>query len=225
ELLNRVPLTGAEFFVIFYKKIAGASVPVPFPIPIPCQYNPEELEFEKRSRWRRRYTHQNDVPKAEYSGGAPQEMDLNLFFDTTHLGISVKLYTTPIMMLVSRIPFTESPPLVMFHWGWNMSPISYVERASAKYTFFTPNGVPLRAEMRVRLVEYNLGFLSKLPLNPTTVSEARKTWVVTEGQTLDWIAYQEYGDARQWRHIAKVNGIANPMELRPGQILKLTPLP
>jgi len=61
--------------------------------------------------------------------------------------------------------------------------------------------------------------------NPTTRTEARKIWVVHEGQTLDWIAYQEYGDPAYWRHIAETNNLANPMDLRPGQALKLTPLP
>jgi nucleoid-associated protein YgaU len=41
---------------------------------------------------------------------------------------------------------------------------------------------------------------------------------------LDWIAYQEYGDAAAWRHIAEVNNLHNPLSLVPGQLLKLTPL-
>ncbi len=49
--------------------------------------------------------------------------------------------------------------------------------------------------------------------------------MVHEGQTLDWIAYQEYGDPAYWRHIAETNDLANPKDLRPGQVLKLTPLP
>ena len=46
-----------------------------------------------------------------------------------------------------------------------------------------------------------------------------------EGERLDWIAYQEYGNPRHWRHIADVNDLANPFDLRSGQVLKLTPLP
>jgi nucleoid-associated protein YgaU len=48
---------------------------------------------------------------------------------------------------------------------------------------------------------------------------------VVEGQTLDWIAYQEYGSPAAWRHIAETNSLDDPMNLTPGQILKLTPLP
>jgi nucleoid-associated protein YgaU len=47
--------------------------------------------------------------------------------------------------------------------------------------------------------------------------------VVREGERLDWIAYREYGNPARWRHIAEVNGISDPLELQPGQVLKLTP--
>jgi nucleoid-associated protein YgaU len=49
--------------------------------------------------------------------------------------------------------------------------------------------------------------------------------VVTEGQTIDLIAHQEYGDPSAWRHIAKANGLTAPRNLKPGQVLRLPPLP
>jgi nucleoid-associated protein YgaU len=49
--------------------------------------------------------------------------------------------------------------------------------------------------------------------------------VVREGERLDWIAYQEYGRAAYWRHIAETNDLADPTDIRPGQILQLVPLP
>ena len=49
--------------------------------------------------------------------------------------------------------------------------------------------------------------------------------MVEEGQRLDWIAYQEYGDAARWRYIAESNNLDDPDVLQPGQILKLIPLP
>ena len=89
---------------------------------------------------------------------------------------------------------------------------------------FTPGGKPIQAEVTLRLVEQDMGWRNLLPINPTSRSEARKTWRVTEGETLDWIAFQEYGDSAQWRHIAKVNKLLNPLKLRAGQLLKITPL-
>jgi nucleoid-associated protein YgaU len=87
---------------------------------------------------------------------------------------------------------------------------------------FKADGTPLRAEVTVNFVQT---VTKPKGQNPTSRSETRKIWVVHEGETLDWIAYREYGDPAQWRHIAETNGLGNPKDLYPGQVLKLTPLP
>ena len=94
------------------------------------------------------------------------------------------------------------------------------------YQFFKPDGTPLRAEASVSFEEQATEKeLDKVWQNPTSRSEPRRTWIVREGERLDWIAYQEYGNPAFWRHIAQSNGIENPFDIAPGQILKLTPLP
>ena len=87
---------------------------------------------------------------------------------------------------------------------------------------FDPEGVPLRAKVGVTLLEVPV---KQTGQNPTSRTDPRKVWVVQEGQTLDWIAYQEYGDSAHWRHIAETNDLVNPKDLYPGQMLKLVPLP
>jgi Contractile injection system tube protein len=201
------------------------GTPIPLPIPIPIQFKPEKWEVSKGAYWRQLYTGELDVPEVEFAGGEPEKLRLKLFFDTTSTGLDVRMYTKPIQMLVYRIPFTDSPPLVMVIWGTLMSKPSYITDLDIEYNMFLPQGIPVRAEMSLSLTEYNLGWLSMLPMNPTSTSEARKTWVVVEGQTLDWIAHREYGKSSAWRHIAKTNDLDDPMNLTPGQILKLTPLP
>jgi nucleoid-associated protein YgaU len=90
-----------------------------------------------------------------------------------------------------------------------------------KFTMFKRDGTPVRAEVSITLKQ-----VAEKPKgqNPTSRSEARKIWVVEEGQRLDWIAYQEYNDASQWRYIAETNNLNSP-DIYPGQVLKLLPLP
>ncbi|MCA9926563.1 MAG: LysM peptidoglycan-binding domain-containing protein, partial [Anaerolineales bacterium] len=61
--------------------------------------------------------------------------------------------------------------------------------------------------------------------NPTSgggpIQEVRK---VVQGDRLDLIAADVYGDATQWRHIAAYNRIRNPKSLRPGQLITIPPL-
>jgi nucleoid-associated protein YgaU len=110
----------------------------------------------------------------------------------------------------------------MFQWGSFLSYKGVISQIAQNFTLFKTDGTPLRASVDVTFSE--TGEQQKKQ-NPTTRTEARKIWVVHEGQTLDWIAYQEYGDPACWRHIAETNNLPNPRDLRPGQVLKLTPLP
>lgn len=210
---------------------------VPIPIPIPVMYKPETLTWSKKAEWNSaiggndkcsgkegKATPMRNVPQATFKGGGPEKLEFELFYDTTDTQLDVRLLTKPIQLLVYKVPLRNEPPLVMFSWGVILSKPSYIEDLEIDYTMFRADGTPLRAEISMTLTEYDLAFINALPMNPTSYSEARKTWVVTEGQTLDWIAYQEYGNANHWRHIAQVNNLANPRDLRSGQILKLTPL-
>ncbi|HLG50038.1 MAG TPA: LysM domain-containing protein, partial [Chloroflexota bacterium] len=47
---------------------------------------------------------------------------------------------------------------------------------------------------------------------------------VSPGETIDTIAFQEYGDPNQWRRIADYNRLDNPLRLRAGQKLAIPPL-
>jgi hypothetical protein len=46
-----------------------------------------------------------------------------------------------------------------------------------------------------------------------------RTHVVEQRETLDLIAWREYGDAAEWRFIAEVNNIDSPLAIRPGTVL------
>ncbi|MCJ7622525.1 MAG: LysM peptidoglycan-binding domain-containing protein [Anaerolineaceae bacterium] len=55
--------------------------------------------------------------------------------------------------------------------------------------------------------------------NPTTRTAARKTHVVQQGDRMDYLAYQEYGQPGLWREIASANDLDDPLDIQPGQIL------
>ena len=58
--------------------------------------------------------------------------------------------------------------------------------------------------------------------NPTTRAIAGlKVHTVTDGDSLQSVAYQNYGDATRWRKIAEANGIDNPFALRRGSQLTI----
>jgi nucleoid-associated protein YgaU len=190
-----------------------------------CMFRPNKISHSKGSTWTSTPGAQKEVPISKYGGGQPQKWTLELFFDTTDSGVDVRTkYINKLMKLVKQ-GSSKEPPACEFTWGSISTGKCYVESLSVDYTLFLPSGKPIRAEVSgVTFVEYNpTPPASSSPTNPTSRSEARETWIVHEGERLDWIAYQVYHDSAAWRHIALTNNLNNPTELRPGQILKLVP--
>ena len=115
-----------------------------------------------------------------------------------------------------------SAPWVKFKWGVLTGFVGYIKSVSAKYTLFSPDGKPLRAVCTVALEE-----LPNEPgkQNPTSGGlHPRNAHTVTEGDSLAAIAYREYGSPVHWRALAEVNGIDDPLRLRPGQVVLIPAL-
>ena len=114
------------------------------------------------------------------------------------------------------------PPVLKLHWGSNHQLENhkfYLESVSAKYTMFSAEGKPLRATADINLKEVPD---DPPPQNPTSGSiHARRTHLITDGDSLQSIAYATYGDATAWRTIAEANGIDEPVRLRRGATLSL----
>ena len=163
------------------------------------------------------------------SGNKSTTIDVDLLFDTTMTGKNVRKEYIDFLVELT-MPITDqgetAPPKCKFLWGqFSQKYLGWEARVTnldVKFIWFLPNGRPVRAEvdLKMKLLSPEDG-----AQNPTSRSEARSVWRVIEGQTLDWIAFQEYGDASAWRHIAEVNHLRNPRDLRPGMLLKLAPLP
>ena len=190
---------------------------------IACHFRPTQVGYSKTANWSSKAAGGHNVPHQTFSGGQAAQVSLELLFDTSATGADVRDTTDKLLKLVLKKDKEKQPPLCRFKWGRLVSFLSYVSSVSVTFTFFLPNGTPVRAEVKATLVQYSDDSIFPRQ-NPTSYSEARKTWVVVAGETLDWIAYQEYGDPAAWRHIALTNGLTDPLNLRPGQILKLTPL-
>jgi hypothetical protein len=217
-----------------------------------ARFNPNKLQLSKGSTWQTEKAPLSNIGKTTFGGGDPMRLSAELFFDTTATGVDVRRYTSALLELVmiplnvvssagpaqrsmlasmtdeeAKETLTKSlyenyhPPKCKFIWGRFTSFEAYVESVDTTFTMFLQDGTPVRARTKVKLKQIEETGLYP-PQNPTTRSTARKTWMVREGQRLDWIAYQEYGDPALWRYLAKANNLDDPRDLRPGQVLDLT---
>ena len=215
-----------------------------------CQFNPTQIHFSKNTTWSSGADKEGaggstekqpkrNVPTSEFNGGGAQSLSMDLLFDTTEDSRDVREYTDFLMSLTLISPLASDknarPPLVKFVWGEfsaqvPFSPFStrsmlsftaYVQGVDVTFTMFLPNGRPVRAEAKVTFTAQKDEEV--LPFqNPTSRAEARTMHIVSPGETLDYIAYREYGDPFAWRHIAQTNQLLDPKGIKAGQVLKIT---
>ena len=118
-----------------------------------------------------------------------------------------------------------SPPWVRLEWGHGRSTAfsACVTSVQANYTLFGGDGAPKRATCTVTLEEIGG---STPRQNPTSGSpEVRVARRVQAGDSLASLAWQQYGDATQWRVIAQANDIADPERVPLGTVLIVPALP
>jgi hypothetical protein len=200
-----------------------------------CQFNPTDFSLTKEIKWKQLPKTGNAEPEVVFAGGQAKDLTISLLFDSTDTGNDVRDKYSALLELAEideskkdQKTGKSEPPRCRFEWGSFLRGGSQnaltgvIQSISQKFTMFKADGTPLRAEVSVSFVQT---VQKPAAQNPTTRTEPRKIWVVHEGQTLDWIAYQEYGNPAYWRHIAETNNLANPLDLKPGQVLKLVPLP
>ncbi|MEA2129903.1 MAG: hypothetical protein QOJ85_2794, partial [Solirubrobacteraceae bacterium] len=114
---------------------------------------------------------------------------------------------------------TKRPPTVTFEYGW-FSFVAVVKNLSVQYTLFQSDGEPIRADVKLALMQYEVE--RPKGQNPTTRGEGGLgAHVVRDGDSLPSIAHQAYGDPTQWRAIAVANGIDDPLRLRSGRTLSV----
>ncbi len=196
---------------------------------VKCQFNPSDLKITERIRWVSKPDIGGNEPGVIFSGGDSDELEIRLLFDTTHSGQDVRQSYRAILGIANIDEQKKNaktkkgePAACRFQWGKFLSFDAVVEKLVQNFIMFKADGTPLRADVTVVFKQIKVTVKGQ---NPTSRSEPRKIWQVSQGERLDWIAYQEYGDPAYWRHIADSNGLANPGDLYPGQILKLAPLP
>lgn len=198
---------------------------------IDAMFNPTNFAFSTRNRWESDQVPGRNTPTLRYAGGASGSFSLNLVFDTTSDGSAVTVHTNKLLKLMEvdtslagydAAKNNGRPPWVKFHWGTHLHSFkSVITAANVSFTYFSSDGMPLRAKVDLSLEQFepdaNWG-----PQNPTShTPKPKRTHQVAAGDSLDRLAARYYGDPTRWRDIAGVNGIADPLDLHAGMVLSI----
>jgi hypothetical protein len=204
------------------------------------QYNPTELTFDKQAQIAEITIPGLDAPIQQFIRGNAEKLTLELFCDTTDDGMgvgarSVTEETDKFYQLVKILPNRHAPPIVTFSWGkkfpgnslgeaWasqrRKSFTGVAESVRQKFTMFSPEGVPLRANVTLVLREYRTIETQLQEINPMSPDRTHGH-VLTVGETLSAVAARYYDRPGEWRRIAEDNDIEDPRRLQPGQVLRV----
>ena len=187
-------------------------------------FNPNEYFLETSNQFQRTAVPGTPTPVTQFVSGNTKTLTMDLFFDSYEKeNKDVRQYTSKITRLLDIDPGLKAPPICDFHWG-DLSFRATLEQVNQKFTLFLESGVPVRATLSVTFKEYKT--LSDQLYEPTMSGSSDPTRRITvqQGDTLQAIAYREYGDPSLWRLIADANGISNttPDLLEVGQELVIT---
>jgi Contractile injection system tube protein/LysM domain len=195
---------------------------------IECWFNPTEYSISKTNLWEFKPGPGKGLPPAEFAGGMPRQLSLELFFDSTDSDKDVRDVTNRLLKMM-EVNGGGRPPLITFTWGATNSFKAVPQSLNLRYSLFQPDGSPLRAHATLQLAQAEKTQDASSPPggtsgggNPTTRGiDAIGTHVVRDGDSLQSIAFNAYGDATQWRPIAEANGIDDPLSLRRGSRLAI----
>lgn len=193
------------------------------PDTLECMFNPTEYRLSQRVNVSREPMAARPGGKAQYLATSALTLSMQLFFDDFG---SAKGDVTPKIttLLKWQQPTSKSgprpvPPLIRFEWGNKQLSIieGVLTSVAVNYTLFRKDGTPIQAKVDITIE----GAEKVVPRpNPTSHAiDSRRVRTLTEGDSLQSIAYQELGKATYWRAIAELNGIDDPLRLAPGQVL------
>ncbi len=208
-------------------------------------FNPSSYRITSRPNYKDVKHLAQDQEKKEFTGGVSSSLSVTLFFDSFS---DPQLYGPTKSFSVKNIisegienkipPITDKlkklemaahvegqehkPPQVIFSWG-NLNFKGVITDYSVEYTMFSMEGKPIRATVQLTISEVEDPALTAKK-SPFESPDRTKTRVVVEGMSLWSIAYQEYDDCEKWREIARANNIMNPLDIRPGQVIRIPAL-
>ncbi len=192
------------------------------------QFNPKEYSIKKSASWERKPAKgAKKTSMPEFKGADPRSMSVECFLDacdspsgdvTKDLETLFRCCTPEGESVGKNKP---SPPFVTFGWGKTKGFTAFVKSVNAKYTLFKPDGTPIRAVATIELEEIPTEASNQ---NPTSGGlPARRTHTVVAGDTLQSVAYREYGNPGLWRALAHGNDIDDPLRLPVGTHLMVPP--
>ena len=187
---------------------------------IQCAFNPETYSVSKTNIWTYKPNQSKDYPKPEFGGGMPMVYTMQLLLDVSMQGSDQSIKDQANALMKAMHGGGSPPKFVTFSWGSTQLPKAAPLSISIQYAMFHPNGDPMRAFVDLELAQADDSSPPGQAQNPTTRGTAGlRSHIVQDGDSLQSLAYESYGDPTRWRVIAEANGVDDPLRIERGTAL------
>lgn len=166
------------------------------------------------------------APLIQYGRGEAQTLSLELLLDTHTYGGDVDIRETQLRKLDGFLAVDgelHAPPPCRVVWG-SLVFVGVLTELQRRFVLFLDNGRPVRARAQLSFKEY-VPVEIQVRSTPRASPDKRKAWRFGDGDRLDRIAFDAFGDAAYWRAIALANGIEDPLRIETGRLLEVPALP
>jgi hypothetical protein len=192
--------------------------------PVEVMFNPTEYTLKQSVSVTRNESPAEPGGTPQFQGTSAMTLSMTLFLDdfaSPEGDVTPKIstllsWTHPTPSSISRDPNKPLPPMVGFDWGNRQLEgfFGFLTEVGITYTVFRMDGTPVQAKAQITIV----GQSEKLgATNPTSHAiGTNRVRVLTDGDTLQSIAYRELGKPAAWRAIAELNGIDDPQAVHAG---------
>jgi hypothetical protein len=184
-------------------------------------FNPAEYSISKSSSFSPGNNVGKTTTKNKFEQGQPRSLSLKLYFDTYQDGPDaepVTKYTDTLFYLMSvEANDNKEPPTVEFSWG-TFKFKGWLKSLRVNFTLFGIDGKPLRATADITMDEK--------PGDAPKAETAARAWEgasirKTADGSITGMAAQFTGDPANYRVVAAVNNIDNPLKVKNGAIIKV----
>ena len=203
----------------FSSKVAGGEYEL--------MLNPDKLRWERRNQYNEE-TGLGSKTSPRYSKTQSEKLSFDIVIDCTGVVDSTRTDLPTDIANLSKVAYTYNgrihrPNYVIVNWGKGLAFKCVLTSFDLSYTFFKPDGTPLRAKISLAFSSY---------LDPATMArmEGKQSPDMThlihivDGDDLPNISRRIYGSTQYYVQLAQFNGLNKFRHLRAGTALTVPPL-
>jgi hypothetical protein len=190
---------------------------------VDCMFNPSEYAVNKTSSFSPGNAVGQTTANRKFEQGQPRTLTLKLYFDTYQDGPQaepVTKYTDTLFNLMTveaNDANQNEPPTVEFSWG-EFKFKGFLKTVKVNFTLFAINGTPLRGVADITMEEKAAAAIAaQTAARGWEGNSVRKT----ADASITGMAAQFTGDASNYRVVAALNNIDNPLKIKNGAIIKI----